>query len=94
MAGGQYTCLNGGNCFSNNGVGVCSCATGYSGTYCASVLGCTAGGSFTCLNGGVCNTNTGVCSCATGYSGSTCATCKILSNKTFSYIFHLLPSLV
>lgn len=73
MAGGQYLCLNGGSCLNNNGVGVCSCPTGYGGTYCATVLGCNAGGIYTCLNNGVCNSNTGLCSCVSGYSGTTCS---------------------
>jgi len=76
LAGGQYACLNGGNCFSNNGAGVCQCPTGYSGTYCATVLGCAAGGQYACLNGGYCNTNTGICQCALGYSGTSCSFCK------------------
>ncbi len=75
MAGGQYACLNSGSCINNNGIGQCNCASGFSGTYCASALGCAAGGSFTCLNNGFCNTATGACQCQTGYSGSTCATC-------------------
>ena len=78
MAGGSLACLNGGNCFTNsNGVGVCQCATGYTGTYCATALGCNAGGSFACQNGGACNSNTGICTCPTGYTGNYCATCKM-----------------
>ena len=77
MAGGIYTCLNGGSCINNNGIGVCQCASGYSGTYCATALGCNAGGSFACQNGGACNSGTGICSCPNGYTGNYCATCKI-----------------
>ena len=80
MAGGIYTCLNGGSCINNNGVGVCQCASGYSGTYCATALGCNAGGSFACQNNGACNSATGACSCPNGYTGNYCATCKILIN--------------
>ena len=76
MSGGQFACLNGGNCLINNGVGACQCAIGYSGTYCATALGCAAGGQYVCLNAGVCNTISGICQCAFGYTGSTCATCK------------------
>ena len=76
LAGGQYACLNGGNCFNNNGAGVCQCATGYSGTYCGTTLGCNAGGIYACQNGGVCNSQTGFCQCSLGYSGSACLTCK------------------
>ena len=73
MAGSQYVCLNGGNCFYNNGVGICQCLSGYIGNYCGTILGCNAGGQYACVNGGVCNTNTGICQCSTGYSGSTCS---------------------
>ena len=83
MAGSQYVCLNGGNCFNNNGVGICQCLSGYSGNYCGTVLGCNAHGQ-NCVNGGVCNTNTGICQCPTGYSGSTC------SISALSFIFSFL----
>ena len=83
MAGGIYTCLNGGSCINNNGVGVCQCPTGYTGTYCATALGCNAGGSFACQNGGACNSGTGICSCQNGYTGNYCATCK---NKQYCVV--------
>ncbi len=95
LAGVQYACLNGGNCFTNNGVGVCQCPNGYTGTYCGTVLGCVAGGQYACLNNGVCNTNNGVCQCGFGYTGSTCATCneytlKLLLFKIIKKIILLL----
>ena len=55
---------------------MCQCATGYSGQYCQTALGCNAGGIYACVNNGACNANTGICSCVTGYSGSTCSICK------------------
>ena len=89
MAGGIYTCLNGGSCLNNNGIGVCQCASGYSGTYCATALGCVAGGSFACQNGGACNSNTGICTCPTGYTGNYCATCKMRFFISFANTYYV-----
>jgi Notch-like protein len=76
LAGGPYTCQNGGNCTNTNGIGYCRCSNGYSGSYCTTSIGCVAGSQYTCLNGGSCNTNTGECQCAFGFGGSTCFLCN------------------
>jgi len=80
-------CLHGGSCLGTSGVAVCTCATGYAGSTCAScaanyiqvsgkciVNPCTTN---PCLNGGSCLGTSGsaVCTCATGYAGSTCTSC-------------------
>ena len=92
LAGGIYACLNGGTCYNNNGVGACSCQSGYGGTYCATGLGCNAGGSYACQNGGTCIVATGICSCLSGYSGTYCSTGKLnlwmkFSNSKYSFSF-------
>jgi len=56
-------CQHGGTCSSP---GVCSCASGWSGTRCASAI-CTPA----CSNGGGCS-SPGVCSCVGGWGGTRC----------------------
>ena len=71
ISGGSLTCLNGGTC--NPSTGVCSCLSGYTGSTCATALGCVAGGLSSCLNGGYCNPLTGICSCLSAFTGATCS---------------------
>ena len=79
LAGGSFSCQNGGTCLNINGIGVCACLlNGFSGTYCSTPLGCNFTG---CLNGGFCITSTGTCSCLIGYTGSTCSSSKFSTWK-------------
>lgn len=62
----NISCLNGGACYSGN----CFCPTGYTGTFCESIVDPCQ--SVTCRNGGTCNA--GNCTCPPGSGGTFCET--------------------
>ena len=67
-------CLNGGSCVNGASGYTCTCAPGYTGTTCASVINNCA--SSPCANGGTCTNIIGAgtftCACTPGYTGATC----------------------
>jgi Notch-like protein len=69
-------CTHSGACRSVGTTFACDCASGYTGTTCASDIDeCAA---TPCQNGGTCTNSTGsyTCTCASGYKGSNCETAK------------------
>ena len=77
-AAGGNPCQNDGSCENvvGDGTYTCTCATGFSGTFCetADVDGCAAA---PCANGGSCATLDALgafaCTCTDAYTGATCA---------------------
>jgi hypothetical protein len=89
-------CSGRGTCDGRNGVGNCTCATGYAGSTCA--LTCAGGASNPCNGHGVCDRTSGACACfsnasigffanascnacAQGYVGAACLTACPRSNN-------------
>lgn len=67
----DYPCANGGTCIENNGIPICNCPTGFSGSHCGEKDLCAT---YKCSNGGTCveNNERPICNCPSGFSGSHC----------------------